>query len=279
MKKILIAGGTGLLGFPTAKRMEDEGFEVSVLTRLPEKYKEQFAGSSILLIKGDVADKASLKDAMKDKDGVHISVAGEQELEGTKNIVEVAKEINLKKISYVSGATVCEENRWFPMIDNKYKGEQEVINCGIPYSIFRPTWFFESLSWLVRDGKASVLGKQNHPYHFVAAGDFANMICNSFKKEEANNKIFYIHGPEKMLMLDALTKYCAVKYPDIKKVSVAPLGQLRLIAFLTGKKQLKFAVKLFAYFEKVDELGDPSEANEILGKPELTLTEWLKSKN
>jgi hypothetical protein len=39
---------------------------------------------------------------------------------------------------------------------------------------------------------------------------------------------------------------------------------------------LKFASSLMAYFDKVGELGDPTEANQILGAPTTTLDAWIE---
>ena len=47
---------------------------------------------------------------------------------------------------------------------------------------------------------------------------------------------------------------------------------------MTGKKELKNAAELFAYFEKVGELGNPEETNQMLGKPETTFEEWVQFK-
>jgi hypothetical protein len=33
-----------------------------------------------------------------------------------------------------------------------------------------------------------------------------------------------------------------------------------------------------AYFDRVGELGDPSEANELLGPPTTTLEEWIRQR-
>ncbi len=54
-----------------------------------------------------------------------------------------------------------------------------------------------------------------------------------------------------------------------------PLWLVRMTAMLSGNEQRKFAVALMAYFEKVGEPGDPSEANRLLGGPSVTLDEWL----
>jgi hypothetical protein len=33
-----------------------------------------------------------------------------------------------------------------------------------------------------------------------------------------------------------------------------------------------------AYFDKVGEMGDPTEANQLLGAPETTLDEWIEKR-
>ncbi|NJO89054.1 MAG: NAD(P)H-binding protein [Chloroflexia bacterium] len=78
---------------------------------------------------------------MEGCDTIHINLSKLDEALATEEIVKVAKQKGIKLISFVSGSTVAEENRWFWMIDNKFKAEQSIINSGIHYLIFRPSWF------------------------------------------------------------------------------------------------------------------------------------------
>ena len=55
-------------------------------------------------------------------------------------------------------------------------------------------------------------------------------------------------------------------------------GLAKAIGTLTRNEELKFASRLMAYFDKVGELGNPTEANHILGAPTTTLDEWIKRK-
>ena len=54
-----------------------------------------------------------------------------------------------------------------------------------------------------------------------------------------------------------------------------PFWLVRLMAVLTQSPNLRAAGDMMAYFEKVGELGDPSEANTLLGAPSITLDQWL----
>jgi hypothetical protein len=164
------------------------------------------------------------------------------------------------------------------MIDNKYRAEQIIMESGIPYMIFRPTWFFESLDLMIKNNKAFVMGKQPNPYRWLAADDYARMLVTAYQKEESRNKIFYLFGPEQLLMKDTLAYYCQKVFPEIKNVSVMPLSMMKFMAFVTANKQLKEVTVLFAYFEKVKEQGCAKETNALLGKPETTLNQWITTK-
>ena len=154
-----------------------------------------------------------------------------------------------------------------------------IIRVNIPYIIFRPTWFFESLNFMIRNNKPGIFGKQPHPSSWIATDDFAKMLVNAYKKEEAINKTLYIHGPEKRTMKDVLLKYAQKLNPDVKKVASAPFWLMKFIATISGNKDFKMAIELFSYFEKTAEMGNPSEANQLLGTPETTFETWLHKQN
>jgi uncharacterized protein YbjT (DUF2867 family) len=273
--KILVIGASGLLAKPVIRHMDKAGFQLRLFSRSVNQsmYDKEFE-----MVQGDVFNLNDLNKAMTGCDAVHISLSTANEALAAKIVTDSALQKGIKLISTISGCTVSVENRWFPMIENKYQAEQTIINSGIPYMIFRPTWFFESLDLMIRDGKAMLLGKQPNPSHWVAADDFARMVATAYGKPEAKNKIFFIFGPEQHLMKDLLEKYCKLRYPEIKKVSSVPIWMMKMIGLFTGNKQLKGVASLFAYFEKVNELGNPDETNALLGKPIITFENWIQSK-
>jgi len=270
--KTLIIGATGMLAKPVIEHFDKQNFELRLFSRTIEQSSFSAKHETI---QGDVFKQADLEKAIEGCDAIHITLSKLDEAKATEEIVKVANQKGIKLISYVSGSTVAEENRWFEMIDNKFKAEQTIINSGIPYVIFRPTWFFESLPLLVNNGKAMLIGKQPHPSNWIAAEDFARMVVTAYRKEESKNSIFYIHGPQKHLFKDVLLEYAKKVNPEIQKVSATPIGMMKLIAFFTGKKNLKAVASMFAYFEKVKQMGDPAKANELLGAPTIDFQKWL----
>lgn len=272
--KVLIIGATGMLARPVIKQMAMQGLELRLFSRTIES---DSAGNNFEIVRGDLFHPEDLQKAISGCDAIHINLSRVNEATATITIVKAAKQNGIKLISYISGCTVSEENRWFWMIDNKYQAEQAIINSGIPYLIFRPTWFFESLPLMIRNGKATLIGKQPNPYRWIAADDYGRMVAKAYQIEESKNRIFNIYGNETHYMKDLLLEYCRHLEPKINKISTAPIGLLKLIALLSRNNELKTAISLFSYFEKVKEPGNADETNDLLGKPEINFKEWLES--
>lgn len=275
MKNILVLGGTGLLGEPVVRNLITDGFHVRLLTRDSEKAKSIF-NESIEILEGDVTQLSSLENAMMGCDYVHISIGGEHDQTIAENVASLAHNLGLERICYVSGSTVAEQNGWFPMIKQKLMAEKAIRECGVPYTIICPTWPMEQLPRFVQKGRVTLIGKQKTPLHWYSREDFGEMISRSFLKKEAANKRLYFHGPEGIPMKEALERYCSVFHPEIKSVSVLPIWFAKTLGTLMRNDMLKMFANIMAYFDKAGELGDPTEANQILGAPVITLDLWLE---
>jgi uncharacterized protein YbjT (DUF2867 family) len=275
MKKILVLGGTGMLGAPVVRQLAKDGFAVRLMARDAAKANELFT-DGVEIFEGDVTDQDALSRCLAGSDGVHISVGGPVDLLSAANVSALAPKHNIKRILYISGSTVCEENSWFPMTDQKWKAEQAILACGVPYTILCPTWPMEQLPRFIVGGRATLIGEKPVPWHWFAAADLARMVSNAFQSDAAVGKRLYIHGPESMTMYAALQRTCAVLHPEIEEISVMPVEVAKNVAESTGNKMLGFFAALMDYFQQVGELGDPTEANAILGAPTLTLEDWLQ---
>jgi uncharacterized protein YbjT (DUF2867 family) len=279
---ILVVGATGMLGEPVALQLQKDGYIVRVLAQNPTEAKKKF-GESFDIIKGNVEDISSLEKALKGCFGVHINLRGGPKAEsfyriehhGTANIAMIAVKMGVQRLTYLSSAAAFEENAWFPSVGAKLRGEAEIKESGIPYTIFCPTHFMESLPLYIRNNRASIIGKQPNLLHWVAASDYAKMVSRAFQLPEATNKRFFIYGPESLTMREALVKYCSIVHPEIK-VSSTPIWLLSLIGKLSFNAELQFITELMKFFEKTSEGGNPAEANTLLGTPTTTLEQWCK---
>jgi uncharacterized protein YbjT (DUF2867 family) len=277
MNKILVLGGTGMLGAPVARRLQADGFEVRLMVRDPKKARGLF-GNSFEIMAGDVADLSCLEEALEGCQGVHITIGGPVDQLSAENVADLAPRLGLERVTYVSGATAFEQNRWFPMTEQKLNAETAVRGCGLPFTIFCPTWPMEQLPRLAMGGRPMIIGNRPVLWHWFAADDLARLVSNAYQREKAINQRLFIHGPEAMSMVEAVKRYCQAFHPEVEAVTMMPIDAARAMADSTGNDMLKFFADLMAYFDKVGEMGDPTEANQLLGIPEITLDEWIEKR-
>ncbi len=273
--KILVIGASGLLAGPVIRKLGEKGYDLRLFSR---SVKPSMFVNDHEITQGDVFNVADLEKAVSGCDALHISLASADDVKAVSNIIEVSKRNGVRRISLVSGCTVAEENRWFKFTDDKFRTEQMIMQSGFSWYIFRPTWFFDSLPMFVRNGKASVLGRLTDRYHWVAADDLGTMVADAYSTAGAENRIYYVYGPERYTMKEMLEKYCRALHPEIKSVGETPLLPLKIIAFLTRNRQLKFAASLFGYFEKVHEPEISEDDLALLARPETDFDTWVKSK-
>lgn len=276
-QKILVIGGTGLLGSAVSQHLSEAGFQVRIMSRDAERARSA-VGSSYEIVRGDSLNLEDLRAALQGCSGVHVSVAHPKEDECVIRAIEAAQEIGLQRITYVSGTTVCEENSWFPLVAGKLRAEEAIVQSGIPYTIFCPGWFFEMLPRFVRDGKAILFGRPTCAWHMVSVDDFGRMVRSAYQLPEAANQRFHIHGPRALTLEDALSAYCRTLEPPITSIRHVPYWLLHLIAYITGNKDLRDGLNLVSYLEEVGERGDPAAANAILGEPVIDLDRWLRNR-
>jgi uncharacterized protein YbjT (DUF2867 family) len=274
-KTILVLGATGMLGKPAAYALKAAGFNVRIMTRSYQKARKLF-DSSFETVLCDPMDVSCLTAAMEGCYGVHISLPAEAEQQVAESVAKMAASRGVQRISYISGATVAEENRWFPMVNGKFLAEKAIRESGVPYTILCPTWVMDGLPMFVQQGRAAVFGKQPCPYHWVAADDIARMVAAAYGLGEEANGRFIVHGPEAIRMQEAVKRYCASFHPEIKEVSSMPFWLVKVLAALTRNRGLKGAGELFSYFEKAGEWKNLPQASCALGKPSTTLDAWLE---
>ncbi|MBN1122428.1 MAG: NAD(P)H-binding protein [Anaerolineae bacterium] len=277
MKTILVLGATGFLGEPVARKLKADGFDVRIMARSIDKAREKF-DDEFEIVSGDATNPTDIKAALEGCDGVHLTVSGDAELPAALNVAAAAPDSRLERITYISGCTAVEKNRWFPLIDDKLNAEAAIKSCGVDYTIFAPSWPMEMLIRYAMNGKPTLMGKQTNAFHFFALADLARMVSTAYQSDAAINKRFVVHGPEAIPFTAALVRYCAVFHPDAKKVSKLPVGLAKLMARLMKNDLMLFGAELSGYFDRVGELGDPTEADQVLGAPTITLDQWMEQR-
>jgi hypothetical protein len=133
----------------------------------------------------------------------------------------------------------------------------------------------ETLDKSFRGPFALIVGRHPHPFHMVAAADFARMVSAAYARPEAANKVFFIHGPQAYTWHQALKRYCALARPGYRIITL-PFWLAEIIARVGRRAELRAALPFLRYIARIGERGDPTEANALLGTPTITLEEWCR---
>jgi uncharacterized protein YbjT (DUF2867 family) len=280
-EKIIVIGGTGMLGQFVVRQLAADGYNVRVLARMPDKAVKLF-GNTVEVCAGDLADAAAVQSAMQGVTRVHVSIKGGPtqadfdriEVRGTQTIATAARHTGVQHITYLSAYSILPELADSMETRAKVKAEQAIKDSGVPYTFFRPTWFMETLPLFVQGKRASLIGKQVHPLHWVAASDYSRMVSQSYRTPAALNKACYIYGPEALTMRQALEMYVRSAAPE-SAISVMPVSLFSLLGRLTRNAEWVSLADLMKHTEHTPEHSSPTEANQLLGAPSTTLPQWL----
>ena len=199
MKKIIVFGSTGLLGKPVTKALINAGFDVSVMARNEALARKLFPEATI--IKGDLKNEANVEKAMQGQEGVFMSLSVLQtekesdwhaEQQGLETIVRIARQQGIKRIGYLSSLVhlyqgINDFDWWVFRL--KQQAVKTIKESGVPYTIFYPSTFMESIFYQSKQWKMIALGgKSEYPLYYVAADDYAQQVANSFKMQHNENK-------------------------------------------------------------------------------------------
>lgn len=127
--KYFITGATGFIGGRLARRLVADGHRVVALVRNPEKAQD-LAALGIELAPGDILDKESMRVPMQGVDGIyHVAAwykigADPAQAEainagGTRNVLEMMKELNIPKGVYTSTVGINSDTRG-RIVDESY---------------------------------------------------------------------------------------------------------------------------------------------------------------
>jgi uncharacterized protein YbjT (DUF2867 family) len=285
MAKILVVGGTGMLGRPVVVTLHADGFEVRVFTTNLDNARSYF-GDHVEYAEGDVGERQSLINAMQGCEYVYINLRGGPskkdfvriELDGSKNIYTAAKETGMKKIVKISGALAVEKNIGYYFIKPKIEAEKALTDSGLTYVILRPSWFCESLPLFVQGSKVVYVGSGKTQFHFLASADYAAIVSQCFKDKRADNKILDVFGPESMPIPEALRCFLSIVYPDVT-INRVPVWLAKWSALFAFNRNLRMAVNLMSFFDKHDDaeaIGNHKEADVLFGPCKTTVEEYAR---
>lgn len=288
---ILAAGGTGFVGTNVVHALRAAELPVRVLARRPEK-QDQLRAWSCEVVQGDMTDADSLRRAVEGCETIVHLVAlppfadpkaiERVMIQGTRDLVEAAKETGAKRIVLMSALGTEEGREIAPYYNAKWEEEQAVKYSGIEHVIFRPSFIFgRDGGLLVQQVKVvrfspvvPVLSR--HRMQPIWVDDVAAFFTAAVSGDEAANRTFDLGGPDRLTWaeLHALIRKILGKRrlaftmpPRLLKAG-ATVGQV--LPPLNGARS---AVEMLDFG---DNTGDPQPAIEAYGVQPIGIEEQVR---
>ncbi|MDR6553086.1 NmrA/HSCARG family protein [Paenibacillus qinlingensis] len=152
-KTILVTGATGQQGGATARYLLGKGFQVRAFVRNPNApAAQQLANAGAKLIVGNMDERESLDEAMRDVHGVYSIQPSllppdfaENELQRGINVADAALAAGVHHVVFASVGSV-DRNTGIPHWEIKWQVEQYIRKLGLPATFLRPTMFMENFA-------------------------------------------------------------------------------------------------------------------------------------
>ena len=143
--KYLVLGATGTVGSQVVRELLARGHQVRVLTRNPEKATA--LGAGVEAMKGDLLDPKTLATLYTGVDGAFLlNGVGVSESQEGLMAVTAAREARLKRLVYMS-VQHADRAAHLPHFGSKVGIEAAIKQSGIPFTILRPSNFFQNDYW------------------------------------------------------------------------------------------------------------------------------------
>ena len=228
-RRVAVTGANGFVGKSVRKFLYKNKVRVLGISRKNfDKYSTEINIQSKNLLEQLLQKKLKNYDAMVHLIGIGVespkSTFKEINVNLTKNIINTCKKSGIKKIIYISGLGVSKNNT-SSYFASKYRAEQEIINSGLDYTIFRASYIIgktdhlsKSLSKQMKKGTIIIPGSGKYRLQPIFVEDVAKIILESVLQKKFSNKILDLVGPEKIRFEDFVklfSKNIKVKFKKI----------------------------------------------------------------
>ena len=284
---VAIIGASGMLGRPVTHELITAGLSVRIVARDVEKTRLLFPTAPV--VAGDLRSKQSLSDALRGIDTVYLNLSIKQtekesdfhtEVEGLINLLEVAKQAGVSRIAYLSSIIMRYEGingfRWWAFAV-KHEAVQLIKESSIPYSIFYPSCFLDSLIGTQRAGRFILLvGRSAVRPWYISANDYGKQVERALAiAQDGQNQEYIIQGPEPVTQHEAAERFVAAYRKEKLSVLTTPPFLMQLGRPFSA--QADYGWHITEALNKYPEVFEASQTWVDLGKPETTIEQFAEA--
>jgi len=205
--KIVVTGASGFIAKNLRKYLSEQNIELISISRNDFKnFKNE-----IKIISENYEEKNILKKIKNSDVLIHLVGIGKQSVSSdydmintdlTKHVVNLSKKARIKKIIFLSGLGVS-SNTTLGYFISKYNAEKQIIDSGLDFTIFRPSYIVgkddllsKNLKNQIKSGEIIIPGSGTYSIQPIHVSDVVKVIFESLSQLKFNNKIIDLVGPD-----------------------------------------------------------------------------------
>ncbi|MDO8682032.1 MAG: NmrA family NAD(P)-binding protein [Armatimonadota bacterium] len=216
--KILVVGGTGLVGSEVARRLVIREQDVWVLSHSSEAVRSWPVGAASVY--GDLLDPDSLDATFEDVECAFLLFpVGPEETVMGLNAVQAARKHGVQRLVYMSVAHI-DDGVHIPHFRSKIPIENAVRESGITHTILRPNNFYQN-DFYFRESILSGVYPQpigDVGVHRVDIRDIADAAVNALLRDGFEGQTYPINGPRALTGDDVAKTYSRYLRRDVRYI-------------------------------------------------------------
>jgi uncharacterized protein YbjT (DUF2867 family) len=233
--RILVTGGTGVVGRSTVTALLQRGHVVQLLSRHADRDVRQWS-HGVNPVRGNIADAATIIGAADGCDAVlHLTAIVDEHgnqtfervnVEGTRNVVREAERANVKKFVYVSSLGADRGESAYHR--SKRQGEAIVRTFSGAWTVVRPGSVYgpgdEQISLLLRMVRTlpvlPILGGGDQAFQPVWHEDLAEALARAVERDDLAGRELDLAGPELTTQNELVQRLAKITGRNTPEISV-----------------------------------------------------------
>jgi len=229
--KIVVTGASGFIAKNLRKYFSEKNIELISISRNDFKnfkYERKIISKNY--------EEQTLLKKIKNSDAlIHLVGIGKQTVNTdydlintnlTKHVVNLSKKARIKKIVYLSGLGVS-ANTSLGYFISKYNAEKQIVDSGLDYTIFRPSYIVgkddllsKNLKKQIKSGEIRIPGSGKYSIQPIHVSDVVKILFESVSELRFKNKILDLVGPDFITFEKYVKLFSKGTKTKIKKINL-----------------------------------------------------------
>jgi uncharacterized protein YbjT (DUF2867 family) len=277
--RVLVVGGTGMLGGQVVSELLARGKRVRALVR-PTSDAKRLESNGVEIARGDMMDPASLLQAMDGADAVVSTAAGytrhskgdtdEIDIIGNQNLANAARRAGVNRFVLTSILT-CDQTPQVPHFWHKKLAEDRLEDLGVPFVALRPGAFLDMITQMGGDPftkrRLMWFGSPTIPLTFVLTRDLAGYLADAVDAPGVDGQRIDI-GWDRPVSMEEIAQISGRLLGEKIRVWSIPAPLINTAGAVVGKfnPMIKDMTAMMRWFQTGQYVADTTRQREVFGQ-------------